>query len=209
MLAAGATQGDIAERLFISPHTVRTHVRNLLRKIGARSRVEAVTLALGEGLIDVGSPMDSCCVSLLVLDTALRVRIAAALEHDQIHVMTLNGVVDAGSPDWPPDTDVVIVGVGDIGLTRDAYLDAYTGESLVGAGATLIVVDGDPDVVNLRAALVAGARGYVAQLHAPSDVVNAVHCVQLGGLWIDEQVCDALIGALASGTGNDLRLSAG
>jgi DNA-binding NarL/FixJ family response regulator len=53
MLAAGATQADIAQRLYISPHTVRTHVRNLLRKTGARSRVEAVALALDCGVIEM------------------------------------------------------------------------------------------------------------------------------------------------------------
>lgn len=53
MLAAGATQAAIADRLFISSHTVRTHVRNVLRKVGARTRVEAVALALDAGLIDL------------------------------------------------------------------------------------------------------------------------------------------------------------
>jgi two-component system NarL family response regulator len=55
LLADGSTQTDIANRLFISPHTVRTHVRNLVRKLGAHSRVEAVAVALDAGLIDLDS----------------------------------------------------------------------------------------------------------------------------------------------------------
>jgi LuxR family transcriptional regulator, regulator of acetate metabolism len=41
-LAAGATNAAIAERLFVSPHTVRTHVENILRKLHAANRAEAV-----------------------------------------------------------------------------------------------------------------------------------------------------------------------
>jgi DNA-binding CsgD family transcriptional regulator len=33
---------EIAQRLFISEHTVRSHVKNLLRKLGAGSRREAL-----------------------------------------------------------------------------------------------------------------------------------------------------------------------
>jgi DNA-binding NarL/FixJ family response regulator len=41
MLADGASNDRIAERLVISPQTVRTHVQNLLRKLDLHSRVEA------------------------------------------------------------------------------------------------------------------------------------------------------------------------
>jgi PAS domain S-box-containing protein len=46
LLAAGTTTADMARRLFISPTTVRNHVRNILRKLGAHSRLEAVVLAM-------------------------------------------------------------------------------------------------------------------------------------------------------------------
>ena len=38
----GSGNGEIAEKLFISENTVKTHIHNLLRKMGAASRLEAV-----------------------------------------------------------------------------------------------------------------------------------------------------------------------
>jgi len=50
-IAQGKSGQAIAEALTISPMTVRTHIRNLLTKLGAHSRLEAVTLAFRRGLI--------------------------------------------------------------------------------------------------------------------------------------------------------------
>jgi DNA-binding NarL/FixJ family response regulator len=55
LIAKGATQIEVARELFISPHTVRTHLRNAIRKLGAHSRVEAVAVALGAGIITLSS----------------------------------------------------------------------------------------------------------------------------------------------------------
>jgi PAS domain S-box-containing protein len=46
LLARGLTGEQIAARLALSPETVRTHVRNAREKLGASTRVEAVTMAL-------------------------------------------------------------------------------------------------------------------------------------------------------------------
>jgi DNA-binding NarL/FixJ family response regulator len=46
LLAEGLTSDDVAERLVLSPLTVQTHVRNLMRKLEARTRVHALALAL-------------------------------------------------------------------------------------------------------------------------------------------------------------------
>ena len=51
LLASGATDGQIATRLDLSPATVQTHVRNAKAKLGARTRAQAVALALKRGLI--------------------------------------------------------------------------------------------------------------------------------------------------------------
>lgn len=46
LLADGLNGQAIAERLFLSPETVRTHVRNATTKLGARTRVQAVALVV-------------------------------------------------------------------------------------------------------------------------------------------------------------------
>jgi DNA-binding NarL/FixJ family response regulator len=46
MLAKGLTGEQIAQRLILSPETVRTHVRNAMSKLEARTRTEAVVKAL-------------------------------------------------------------------------------------------------------------------------------------------------------------------
>jgi DNA-binding CsgD family transcriptional regulator len=53
LIAAGADQHQIAETMTISAATVRTHVRNLLRKLGARNRAHAIALAMQAGLIEL------------------------------------------------------------------------------------------------------------------------------------------------------------
>ncbi len=49
LVAAGETGPEIAEHLHLSHATVRTHVRNAMAKLGARSRAHLVAKALGEG----------------------------------------------------------------------------------------------------------------------------------------------------------------
>jgi DNA-binding CsgD family transcriptional regulator len=51
-IARGLSIEDIAGNLFLSPHTVRTHIKNILRKMGARTRAHAVAMAISEELID-------------------------------------------------------------------------------------------------------------------------------------------------------------
>ena len=58
-LGTGASNRDIAKRLFISENTVRNHVRNILDKLHVSNRVEAATYAVREGLVDENNPNDS------------------------------------------------------------------------------------------------------------------------------------------------------
>ncbi len=55
-LAAGFTTAQIADGLFISENTVKTHVRHILEKLEAANRAEAVSKALQQGLIGQESP---------------------------------------------------------------------------------------------------------------------------------------------------------
>ena len=50
-LARGYSTEEVGEILSVSPHTVRTHIKNGLRKLGARTRAHAVAIALSEGVI--------------------------------------------------------------------------------------------------------------------------------------------------------------
>lgn len=50
-LASGDSTEKIAVMLEMSPHTVRTHLRNIMRKLEARSRAHAVAIAIGGGAI--------------------------------------------------------------------------------------------------------------------------------------------------------------
>jgi DNA-binding NarL/FixJ family response regulator len=51
LLAEGLTNAAIAARLVVSVHTVRNHVANLSAKLGARSKLEALSIAMREGLL--------------------------------------------------------------------------------------------------------------------------------------------------------------
>jgi DNA-binding CsgD family transcriptional regulator len=56
LLVAGRSNQAIAEELFISRDTVRTHVANIFRKLGVRTRAEAVDHAHRHGLLSSLSP---------------------------------------------------------------------------------------------------------------------------------------------------------
>lgn len=52
LVADGLESRQIAGELFVSPDTVRTHVANVLTKLNARTRAQAVAIAVRKGWID-------------------------------------------------------------------------------------------------------------------------------------------------------------
>jgi DNA-binding NarL/FixJ family response regulator len=54
LVATGLSNDEIAERLHLSPLTVKTHINRAMMKVGARDRAQLVVLAYEGGLVQVG-----------------------------------------------------------------------------------------------------------------------------------------------------------
>ena len=51
LIGEGLNNGEIAERLVVSPATARTHVSRAMIKLGARDRAQLVVIAYQSGLV--------------------------------------------------------------------------------------------------------------------------------------------------------------
>ncbi len=52
LVAKGFSNDELAERLHLSPDTIKAHLRHVYEKLGVESRVEAVTEAMRTGLVE-------------------------------------------------------------------------------------------------------------------------------------------------------------
>ena len=53
LAAIGLSNKQIAEQLFLSEHTILGYMKSIFVKLGAHSKVQAVVLAIAEGIIEV------------------------------------------------------------------------------------------------------------------------------------------------------------
>lgn len=84
LLAEGMSGAAIAERLVLSPETVRTHVRNAMDKLGASTRSQAVAIALEHGHIGDGPPAET------VTATRPRARVSERSLSSALHELAAN-----------------------------------------------------------------------------------------------------------------------
>ena len=55
LVAEGLTNGGVARRLYISPHTVNTHLRHVFGKLGVSDRTQAAVRAVELRLVQTTS----------------------------------------------------------------------------------------------------------------------------------------------------------
>jgi RNA polymerase sigma factor (sigma-70 family) len=88
LLGRGWSNAQIGRELYISPHTVRTHVQNILQKLEMHSKLEATTFALEHGWLPAAEDPDE-----LAIEHLESTRVIAALRElspDQREVLLLS-----------------------------------------------------------------------------------------------------------------------
>lgn len=98
LLGRGWSNSKIGEELYISPHTVRTHVQNILQKLEMHSKLEAATFAMQHDLPVRRSSVDPTRLNA----RRQRARSArAAAKRRERDAGSSNGAVESGAKDAP------------------------------------------------------------------------------------------------------------
>ncbi len=70
LVATGLSNKEIANQLYISPNTVKVHLRNIFAKIGVLSRTEAALYAINHGLVKTSPPAPSISIPISIPEPA-------------------------------------------------------------------------------------------------------------------------------------------
>jgi RNA polymerase sigma factor (sigma-70 family) len=119
LLAKGWSNRRIAEECFLSLNTVRTHVQNILVKLGVNSKLEAVSFALEHGW--TSDPEDLDALAMRHLDGTQVVAALQQLSPDQREVLLLSMVAGLTAPEVATALDKT---VGEVKALRDRGLAA-------------------------------------------------------------------------------------
>lgn len=208
LLADGRSNDDIAEDLGVTASTARTHVQNLMQKLGASSRLQAVAIARRDGLAlrstggagavrlraRGGSPeIGRMRVLADVGDPLLGSALEAVLEDEvDLEVVTAAGPGAA----WPTVVGDLVVDV--------VLVDALPWKPVAscrrpGPGEMrpgIILMSGGTDLPALMAALAAGANGFLGGECGIDDLVQAVRAVGGGGAYVPPEMLGGLLHAL-------------
>lgn len=190
VLMVGASNAQVAEELAISPHTVRTHVQNILAKLGVQTRLEAAVIGFREGLRPLGDARACHAGVTITGETPIRLLIAeerelhraamsAAFEVEaDLEVMAQVGdgtrAIDEARRLKP---DVLLIEPGLLNQSGLAVCEEVKAERPL---QRVLVVDDGPNLDVLLAALWAGADGYVTKEQPLAMVIDAVRRVRTG-----------------------------
>ncbi len=210
LVGEGLTRDELAERLGMSPNTVRTHLQNLRAKLGARSRHELVVMANGgrttpdrlpaapvvdapwrpplPELVGTGRPTVVCGgwpvrlegLALVCEASRLHVQACAAGERAAVQAVTGHGA------------DVVLVA----GQPPDTTLGGLVAAVLGAGAATVIVLADTADDDDLVAVVEAGADGYLGPEAGPDELLAALDAAAAGEPVIPRRMLGTLLRTL-------------
>ena len=126
LVAKGATNREVAQTLFVTPKTVETHMRAILRKLGVGSRTEVAAALGGDG----AAPGDLVLLTIVAVSGAEPVRVRR-------HVQEFRGTLVTG--DGPPllatfDSPTRAVGCARAIAGEGLAVAVHVGECAAGAG---------------------------------------------------------------------------